>query len=159
MRSSPHIGTALGRRSELLQGKWYPSRARPMASGSVSMTASPHNRSSWILAEPMRSRPTRPADGSSGPMTRSPGAIPACGRNERGVGNAVMNPHHWLPTFACIAIAAMMMPRPAHAATFDADLARDSCQLRLSGAIERGDLDRLKAKLPADFDPDMKAGP
>jgi hypothetical protein len=60
---------------------------------------------------------------------------------------------------ACIAIAAMTMPRFAHAATFDVDLQRGSCELRLSGTIEPGDLDRLKTKLPADFDPHMKGGP
>src|ERR1700731_1120361 len=59
----------------------------------------------------------------------------------------------------CIAVAAMQMPSLAHAATFDVDLQRGSCELRLPGPIEPGDLGRLKAALPADFDPVMKAGP
>ena len=69
---------------------------------------------------------------------------------------------HRLPAVlsaACIAIAAITLPRVAQAATFDVDLQRDTCELRLTGTIERGDLDRLKAKLPADFDPHMKGGP
>jgi hypothetical protein len=59
----------------------------------------------------------------------------------------------------CIAFAAMNMLSFAQAATFDVDLQRDSCELRLTGAIEPGDLEKLKAKLPADFDPVMKGGP
>src|SRR5262245_5600610 len=52
-----------------------------------------------------------------------------------------------------IALAAMSMPTHAPAATIDVDLARDVCPLRLTGAIESGDLQRLKAKLPAGFEP------
>jgi hypothetical protein len=59
----------------------------------------------------------------------------------------------------CIAFAAMNMPSFAQASTFDVDLQRGSCELRLTGPIEPGDFLKLKAKLPADFDPLMKGGP
>ena len=59
----------------------------------------------------------------------------------------------------CIGFAAMQMLSFAQAATFDVDLQRGSCELRLTGSIKLGDLERLKAKLPADFEQAMKAGP
>src|SRR5207302_3397227 len=131
-----------------------------MACGSGSTTALRHNRSSSrISAAAMRLRGTRLADGPSSPMPRLPEAAPACAPAERGLEDVIMNRHLRALRLAFIAIAAMAMPGFAHAATFDADLQRESCQLRLTGAIEPGDLDRLKAKLPADFDPHIKGGP
>jgi hypothetical protein len=64
-----------------------------------------------------------------------------------------------LLAFGGMAIAALATSNLARAATFDVDLQRQSCELRLTGPIERDDLTRLKAKLPADFDPHMKGGP